>query len=48
MPPARAAFKLSSATSSTYVKSRDCSPSPKIVGERRSRIAFMKTESTPE
>src|SRR5438309_813164 len=45
---ARAAFRFSSATSSTYVKSRDCLPSPKIVGGLRSRIARMNNESTPE
>src|ERR1043165_9534918 len=45
---ARAAFRLRAVTSSTYVKSRDCSPSLKIVGACLSRIAFMKRESTPE
>src|ERR1019366_9487273 len=47
-PWARAAFRLSSATSSTNVKSRECSPSPKMVGAWRSSTAFMNSDSTPE
>src|SRR5579864_4760327 len=47
-PGAYAALIHSPATSSTNVKSRDCSPSPKIVGEVRASRCFMNKLSTPE
>ena len=45
-PSASAARRLAATTLSTYVKSRDCSPSSKIVAGRPAAIAVMKSGTT--